>query len=70
MIQSHFFFHNVGSLSKYIGDITSDDRIISNNIIGFTETQITPPDTTCKIIETLNLFNINFNSNENRLSLA
>ena len=53
----------MGSLSKYIGDITSDDRIISNNIIGFTETQITPPDTTCKIIETLNLFNINFNSN-------
>ena len=30
-----------------------------------------PSDATCKIIETLNLFNINFNNNENKfLSLA
>ena len=45
----------------------SDNRIINNDIIGFTETQIKPSDSTSKIIETLNLFNINFQSNENKL---
>ena len=35
------------------------------------ETQIKPSNSTCKIIETLNLFNISFNNNENKfLSLA
>ena len=45
--------------------------MISNDIIGFTETQIKPSDCTSKIKEKLNFFNINFNNHENRfLSLA
>ena len=44
---------------------------MNNDIIGFTETQISPSDSTCKITETLNFFNINFNNNEKKfLSLA
>ena len=58
------------SLPRHADDISSDNRII-NNDIGFTETQIKPSDSTSKIIETLNVFNINFNNNENKfLSLA
>ena len=62
--------HNVRSLSKLVDDIGSDnrminnvmvseDRMINNDIIGFTETQINPSDSTCKIVETLIFFNIN-----------
>ena len=59
------------SLSKHVDDIASDKRLINNDIIGFTETQINPSNSTCKIIKTLNFFNINFNNNENKfLSLA
>ena len=62
--------HNVRSLPRHVDDIVSDKRIINNNI-RFTETQIKPSDSTCKIIETLNVFNFNFNNNENKfLSLA
>ena len=60
-------------LSKHIDDVVGrySKWIINNDIIGFTETRINPSDSTCKITETLNLFNINFNSNENKfLSLA
>ena len=65
------FVHNVRSLSKHINDIVCDDRIINNDIIGFTETQINPSGSTCKIMETLNFFNVNFNNDENKfLSLA
>ena len=32
--------HNAQSLSKHIDDIISDDRIIDNDILGFTETKI------------------------------
>ena len=32
------FVHNVRSLSKHVADIVSDDRIMNNGIIGFTET--------------------------------
>ena len=39
------------SLSKYIDDIVSDDRIMNNGIIGFTETELHPSDSACKIIE-------------------
>ena len=60
------FVQNVRSLSKHINDIGRDDRIINNDIIGFTETQISPLDSTCKIIETLNFFNTNFNNDENK----
>ena len=55
--------HNVRSLPRHVDNIISDDGIINNNIIGLTETQSKPSDTTIKIIETLNLFNINFNNN-------
>ena len=59
--------HTVRSLPGHIYDILSDNRIINNNIIGFTETQIKSSDSTYELIETLNLFNINFNKNENKL---
>ena len=59
--------HTVRSLPGHINDILSDNRIINNNIIGSTETQIKSSDSTYEIIETLNLFNINFNKNENKL---
>ena len=57
------FVHNVRSLPTHVDDIVSDSRIINNDIIGFTETQIKPSDCTSNITETLNFFNINFNSN-------
>ena len=41
------FVLNVGSLSKHT-DIVSYDRIIQNDIIGLTETQISPSDSTYK----------------------
>ena len=64
-------FHNVGSLPRHVSDIVSDNRIINNDIIRFTETQINPSYSISKIIETLSLFNINFNNNVNEfLSLA
>ena len=44
--------HDVRSLPRHIDDIVSDNRIINNNIIGFTKTQIKPSYSTCKIIET------------------
>ena len=54
-----------------LDDKVSGNRIINNDITGFTETQIKPSDCTCEIIETLNLFNFNFDNNENKfLSLA
>ena len=43
--------HNVRSLLKHVGDI-GDDRTINNDIIGFSQTQIIPSDSTCKITET------------------
>ena len=52
--------HNMRSLSKHVNDIVSDSRIMNNAIIGLTETQISLSYSTCKIVETLNLFNISF----------
>ena len=64
-------FVHVTSLSKHIDDIESNDRIINNYIMGFTETKINPADSPGKIIKRLNLFSISFNNNENKfLSLA
>ena len=61
--------HNVRSLSKHVNDTVSNK--MNNESIGFTETQISLSDSTCKIIETLNFASINFNNNENNfLSLA
>ena len=63
--------HNVRSISKHVKDIVSDSRIMNNDIIGLTETQISLSDSACRIDETFNFFNINFNSNEDKfLSLA
>ena len=58
--------HNNRSLLKHVDDIVSDNRIINNDVIGLTETQIKQSGSTCKIIETLSLFNINFNNNEKK----
>ena len=63
---------NMRSLPRHVNGVVSDNRVINNDIVGFTETQIKPADSTCKIIETLNLnSHFNFNNNENKfLSLA
>ena len=53
--------HNVRSRSKDVYDIISDD-------IGFTETQIIPSDSICKIMEILTFFNFDFNNKENKFS--
>ena len=52
-------FHNMRSLSKHVNDIVSDSRIMSNDIIGITETQITLSDSACRIVSTLSFFSIN-----------
>ena len=39
---------------------------MNNDIIGFIETQVKPSDSTSRIIETLNDFNIKLNNNENK----
>ena len=54
------------SLPRHIDDVVSDNRIINNVILGFTETKIKPSDSTCIIVEWLNFFNINLNNNENK----
>ena len=52
-------------------DIVKEDRITNNDIIGFTKSQINQSDSTRKIIETFNFFNIDFNNNKCKfLSLA
>lgn len=63
-ISAIFFIHDLRSIPRHADDIVSDKRIINSYIIGSTETQIKPSDSACKIKETLNLFNISFNSNE------
>ena len=63
--------HNMISLSKHVNDTVSDSRIMNNDIIGLTETQISLSDSTGKIVKTMNFFNINFNNSEDKfLSLA
>ena len=52
-------------------DIVSDDRIIDNDSVRFTDTEINLSDSTCKIIKIFSFFNINVNKSENRfLNLA
>ena len=61
------FVQNERTLSKHIDDIVSDNRLINNGIIRFTKNKlIRPSDSTCKIVEIINLFNTNFNNNENK----
>ena len=44
---------------------------MNKDIMGLTEIQISLSDSTCRIVETLNFFNINFNNSEDKfLSLA
>ena len=62
--------HNARSLPRDVDNILSDNGIINNNIIWFTETQINQSDSTYKIRETSSLFNINFNNKEKNMSLA
>ena len=63
--------HDVRSFSKHIDDIVSDNRIINNDTIRFTETQINPSDSTSNIMKILKFFNINFKSNISKfLNLA
>ena len=53
------------SLPRYADDMLSHTETLNNSIMRFTEAQIKSSDTTCKIIKTLNFFNVNFNNNEN-----
>ena len=63
--------HYVRTLSKHVDDIVSDDRIIDNDTVRFTDTEINLSDSTCKIIKIFSFFNINVNKSENRfLNLA
>ena len=41
--------HNVTSLSKHVNDIVSDSKIMHNDIIELTETQISLSGSTCRI---------------------
>ena len=59
------FVRNLQSLTKHIDHIVGDDRIISNGIMRFTEIQINPSDSTCKIMETSNFFKNSFNNENN-----
>ena len=59
---------NMGSFSKYVDDIVSDDRLVNTDIMAFTNIQIISPDSTCKIGKPLNFFKINFNNDGNKHS--
>lgn len=58
---------NFRSSLKHVNDIVRDNTIITNNKIGFTETEIKSSDPTCKIIQVLTFFNISLNKNEKKL---
>ena len=47
-------------------DIVTSNRAINNDIAVFMETQIEPSDSSCEIIETLNLFITYFNNKKNK----
>lgn len=53
------------SLSRLVDNIISDNIVINNNIIRLRGTEIKSSDSTCKIIEVLNSFKINFNKSGN-----
>ena len=57
--------HTVRSLLRHVDDLISDNRIINNVIMGFTELKIKLSDSTSKVVETLNFCNVNFNNTEN-----
>ena len=47
------FVHNIRQLPRHVDYLVSENRVIINDIIGFTKTQIKPSDSTCKTIEML-----------------
>ena len=47
------FVHNIRQLPRHVVYLVSENRVIINDIIGFTETQIKSSDSTCKTIEML-----------------
>ena len=59
-------FQNMRSISKHGNVTVSDDKLKNNDIMGFTEAQMNPPDSTCKITGRLNFLNIGFNSNRTK----
>ena len=62
---------NVRSLLKHALDIVSDNRLINNDVLCFTETQIQPHYSTSTIQSLFRNFVIYFNNNSNKfLSLA
>ena len=63
-----FLILNVRSLAKHARDVASDSRILNNDIVSFTETQIELSDSTAMITETLQSFNMNYNNNINKFS--
>ena len=54
------FVLNVRSLSKQIDVIASLDKIVNNDVTGFTETQINLSDSTIKIIKRMDFFQYKF----------
>ena len=56
---------------KHCKDISKDCRLIINDFLAFTETQLKPSELQSDIETTLEAFNMPFNNNENKfLSLA
>ena len=44
----------------------NDYRVLKNDVVGFTETQIKPWDSTCLINEVFKNYNMNYSNNENK----
>ena len=42
---------NVQSLAKHVQDLINDYKVLKDYVVGFTETQIKPSDSTCLINE-------------------
>ena len=62
---------NVRSLTKHVSDLANDYRILNNDIVGFTETQVKAVDSTESVNKLLHDFHMYYNNNDNKyLSLA
>ena len=62
---------NTRSLSKHVVDISKDQRLINNDFICLTETQMKITQPVYEVSEQLQMFNMYFNNNENQyLSIA
>ena len=60
------FTMNVRSLAKHTQDFVNDYRVLKNEVVGFTETQIKPSDSTCLKNEVIKEYYMNYNKNENK----